>query len=324
MFFKWNDGSIRLVGRWGTLCDESISATTTGAMIEFEFIGSMALVYFDVITNEQPYPHLWIQVDGGAKIECPLDAYLRIATNSGGSHNVKIIYKGGVERHHRWYEPLTGKVTFKGYEAEGSGILPEDNRKIIEFVGDSITEGVLIDDNYSYDKVPDGQLLRVYQDDVCATYAWLVAQELNLKPIFMGYGAVGMTKGGMGAVPKASKAYPFVFNNCEVDITPDYVLINHGANDSKAISEEYISEYEITLNLIRKIHPRAKIISLSAFCGIHNEALGKFIEKYNESLHEKVIFIDSKGWIAKSPLHPNRKGHIAVAEKLIPILKEFI
>ena len=75
---------------------------------------------------------------------------------------------------------------------ENPAELPADERKTIEFVGDSITEGVLIDVDF-YDKDSDfissqDQNNRCYQDDVCATYAWQTAEALNLRPIFMGYG----------------------------------------------------------------------------------------------------------------------------------------
>ena len=91
---------------------------------------------------------------------------------------------------HRWYQPLIGKISFCGFEAEKEGTLPMDFRKTIEFIGDSITEGVLVGEDYRVDSFE--QLNRVYQDDAMATYAYKTALALNLKPVIMGYGATGI------------------------------------------------------------------------------------------------------------------------------------
>jgi lysophospholipase L1-like esterase len=198
-------------------------------------------------------------------------------------------------------------------------------------VGDSITEGVLIDVDYYKGFVGAepasyiDQNNRVYQDDACATYAWLTAERLNLRPIVMGYGAVGATRAGQGKVPPAAEAYPYNFDGSPITRPePDYILINHGANDRGHSAEEYTEKYAGLLDVIRKMNPHAKIFALSAFCGGHHEALGKLIEEYNRANGTDVVFIDSTGWIPVEPLHPLRDGHNTVAEHLVPILKELL
>lgn len=314
--------AVRLTGRWDKRNDKVATATTPGAVIELAFRGNMAVLAFDVETNEQPYPHLWISVDGGGKIEAPLDSFLRVMAPENGQaeHVVQIIYKGGVERHHRWYPPLTGKISFLGADVEEAGVLPPEHRKTIEFVGDSITEGVLTDDYSAY---LDGQHNRVYTDDVCATYAWKTAEALNLRPIMMGYGAVGITKSGQGAVPKAEEAYPYCYYDCPITHAPaDYIVINHGANDQNASVESYISGYERLLDVIRKRNPTSKCIVLGAFCGVFAEELRTMVENYNQKNDAAVFYIDTVGWIPKEPLHPLRAGHQVIADHLVPILKE--
>ena len=331
MKIPYTHESIRLTGRWDTTNPNYAEATATGSYIEFAFEGDMALVCFDVTANATPYLHLWVEVDRGARVEVPIDNYLRITTPTYGKHTVRIIYKGGTEANRRWYRPLTGKVSFVGVEVE-KPLLPEkDDRPIIEFVGDSITEGVLIDVDFYRGLegcVPASyidQNNRCYQDDVCATYAWLTAERLNLRPVFMGYGATGATKSGMGKVRSAPEAYPYNFDGSPVTReTPDIVLINHGANDRGHSAEEYVTKYGELLDVIRAMNPNAKLIALSAFCGGHHEALGAFIKEYNEKNGTSVAFIDSTGWIPVEPLHPLRDGHKTVADHLTPILKDLI
>lgn len=327
MNFTYTHPSVRLTGRWD-MSSNCATATATGSYIELAFKGRAATLHFDVYGNNYPHLHLWIEVDGGAAVEAPIDAYLRVTAKDDGEHICKIIYKGGTEAYSRWFAPLEGKVSFIGYNADDCGTLPEDNRKIIEFVGDSITEGVLIDVDYfgdGEDEFPVSQHNRVYQDDVCATYAWLTAEALELRPVFMGYGAVGVTRSGQGKVPAAQIAYPYNFDGSPITRPqPDIIMINHGANDRHKPAELYIEKYGELLDVIRKMNPNATIVSLSAFCGGHHEELGRFIKEYNEKNGSCIYFIDSFGWVSPEPLHPLRDGHATVAEHLIPLLREII
>ena len=320
--------SVRLTGRWDVRDPRYAETTTTGSYVEFAFEGRMATALFDIEANAQPLLHLWIEVDGGVRVEAPIDRYLRVMAPTDGKHICRIIYKGGTENDRRWYLPLTGKVSFIGVVTDHPIAIGEDTRKTIEFVGDSITEGVLIDTDYYADGEPASyidMLTRIYQDDVCATYAWLTAEKLNLRPTFMGYGAVGATRAGMGKVPAAPISYPYNFDGSPLSRPePDIIMINHGANDRSRTAEEYTACYEKLLDVIRSLNPNAKIVSLSAFCGGHHEALGKLIADYNQKNGTDVAFIDSTGWIPVEPLHPMRDGHATVAEHLAPILKELI
>lgn len=319
MLFDVNRNSVRFTGRWN-MTEKNATTTATGGKIELAFDGSYAVLCFDINTNEHPFPHLWIRVDGGTKIEVPLDKELRIETKDSSNHFVEIIFKSAVETQHRWYEPLKAKVSFCGFEAEGEGILPVDERKIIEFIGDSITEGVLIDARENPDNLNMNR--RVFEDDATATYAYLTAEMLNMKPVIMGYGAVGMTRSGNGAVPKPLLSYPYCYNNAlYIDAKADIIVINHGANDRGATEETYIKTYEEFLSLVRSRNSNAKIVVLSPFCGVYSDALDEMVKNYNEKNNDRVLFVSTVGWIEPKPLHPLREGHRTVAEKLSKIIK---
>ena len=323
MFFSYNAPSVRYTGRYAKYGDAMV-ATATGSTAEIAFVGNMITLHFDLDGNEHPLPHLWLSLDGGAKFEVPLDRYLRVECEHG-AHTLTVIHKGAKETQARFFHPLCGKISFLGYEAEGEGALAPDNRKTIEFVGDSITEGVLIDEFYRVAGWEDDQDNRPYQDDVTATYAYLTAKALGLRDLHMGYGAVGVTRAGCGAVPKAAEAYPYCFEGAPVTYDhPDYILINHGANDRAAGVEAYTTEYYELLKIIRKTHPSAKIFSLSAFVGFAPEELGETVARFNREFHDDVVFISSKGWIPADPLHPYRDGHRIVADHLIEALRPYI
>ncbi|MBE6599518.1 MAG: hypothetical protein E7638_08765 [Ruminococcaceae bacterium] len=325
MFIPFSSESIRYTGRFAEDCTNindtpTMTATAPGSYFELAFRGDMCVLRFNIDFNTTPLPHLWIEVDGGAKVEVPLDRFIRLQAGEG-EHTVKVTFKGVREIHHRWYHPLSGKVSFEGYDADAPGSLPEDNRKTIELVGDSITEGVLIDEDYRY--FEEDQKNRQYQDDATATYAYLTAEALNLRPLNMGYGAVGVTRSGCGAVPKAAEAYPFCFDGAPVTYDhPDYILINHGANDRRGSEENYIREYKGLLDVVRSAHPTSKIICLSAFLGVFPTALKELINTYNREHNDNILFIDATLWVPPQPLHPARDGHRIIADKLTAILKK--
>ncbi len=328
MNVSYSHESIRLNGRWDKSSTQAAVTTAPGSYIEFAFYGEMALALFDVENNFKPFLRLWIQIDGGDMVETVIDSYIRIKTVHTGKHICKIIYKGGTEASHRWNSPLRGKVSFIGIQTQSPIPLGEDTRKSIEFIGDSITEGVLIDvDFYRGGNVrfDIDQLNRPWQDDVCATYAYLTAEALNLRPIFMGYGGVGVTRAGVSGVPAATESYLYNFDGSPITHnSADYILINHGANDRNAGVENYLDKYRELLDVVREHNKNSVVIALSAFVGVYHEELGQMIEEYNAEHRCNVYYIDSFGWIPTSPLHPLRDGHKTVSEHLVPILKNII
>lgn len=329
MVITYSHESVRLTGRWKQYPDRAVT-TTPGAYFEFAFNGDMAVIRFDTLINQEPHLHLWIQLDGGAKIEAPVSPYLRVQASKVGQHICRVIYKSSVEETGRWYAPLTGALQFLGVQTNTPVALPADTRPIMEFIGDSITEGVLIDLDYhegTHRAYHTGQLNRPFQDDACATYAWLTAEALGYRPIIMGYGAVGATRAGAGDVPEAASSYPFFFDGEPLDKTvpqANAVVINHGANDGHAAPERYAERYGQLLDRVRERSPQAEIFAVSAFCGKQKDTLQALVQTYNAAHGCNVHFINASEWIPPEPLHPFRDGHAEVAKHLAPALREIL
>lgn len=315
---RCTDQSLRFVGRWQITSDKAV-ATAPGSHFYLAFEGTMAILHFETLWLIPPYPHLWISIDDGAWIEVPIEKHLRIQTKTTGNHIAKIVFKSAIEKAHRWYQPLCGCVELTGVDAL-PGVLPEMHRKTIEFVGDSITEGVLIDEETSNGTKYHG---RPYEDDVMAGYAWLSAEALNLDPLYMGYGAVGVTRSGQGSVPRAALSYPYCFDGVKVKYdSPDYILINHGANDMFDTGEHFVECYLELLDVIVSLHPQSMLILLQPFCGVFTEEM-KIIKKRFEIKYGKTAYlILTEGWVPFEPLHPHRDGHQIIAKHLIEELKK--
>ena len=105
----------------------------------------MITLHFDTSTNIDHFPHLWVELDEQGRVEVPVDQFLKVEAKEDGKHILKIVVKSAHEFQNRWAAPLQAIVRFQGADVEGPETLPKDERKIIEFIGDSITEGILID-----------------------------------------------------------------------------------------------------------------------------------------------------------------------------------
>ena len=317
-----NHNSIRLTGRWHRGNGDAIT-TATGGTIEIAFCGKTILLYFNTDMNMEPVPHIWICADHGANMEAVVQRVLRVEMPDDGPHHIRIIYKGAVEHQHRWHMPLMGKIHFTGYEADAPATLPPDTRPIIEFIGDSITEGQQIDAMHEFSPVLADNY--TFQNDGAASYGFLTAQLLDMRPWLIGYGCLGVTHGGRGGVPKAAESYPYNFAGSPVqDFNASVIVVNLGANDRIHPAEDYTSEYRNLLSVIRKHNPSAKLIALSAFCGVYPAALREMVEQFNRETQDSVFFIDSAGWVPAEPLHPGRDAHRLIAEKLATAIRALL
>ncbi len=326
MFFGTE--KIRLTGRWSTLKNGNTVTTACGSMAEIGFCGSSAVIECNTDYMKEPYPHLWICVDDSAYVEASVSRFIRINAKKDGKHTVKVVLKSSVEMQHRWFEPLEAKLEIIGFNADDYYELPGDSRKLIEFVGDSITEGILIDENnrvLSTETFIDDQINRVHQDDSMAAYGYRTAELLNCRAAVFAYGGVGITKGGSGGVPRAEKIYKYCINNMENNgYTPDLIVTNYGANDWNMEPQIYISGYEKVLKIIRETHPDTQIVVLSPFKGFFREELADFVTAFNKKYNDNVYYINSYGWVPKDPVHPIRENHGVIAGRLAPILDKFL
>ncbi|MBR5312860.1 MAG: hypothetical protein IKU40_08280 [Clostridia bacterium] len=313
---------IRYTGRWNVSETEAVS-TANGSYAEFAFSGECAVIEFGIDHCTIPFPRVYICVDGGADIEVPLDKFIRISAEDG-EHTVRIVLKGSVELQNRWLSPLEAAVSVRSLEADAFFPLPEDNRKIIEFLGDSITEGISIDVERRFVHY-GGSRDMVFWDDSTAGYAWLTAKLLDLRPVIMGYGCLGTTRMGAGNIPDVCESYPYYSDGCPMESAhADYIVINHGTNDRGAEREIFRRQYRRLLEIVRARNPQAKIIALTPFCGALADEIREITETYTRDTGDAVYYIDTTGWIAPEPLHPTRAGHKTVAHNLAEIFRKEI
>ena len=318
MIIKPCDELIRYTGRWRVDENEAIS-TANGNYLEFCFKGDNALISYNIDDCQRPFPHVYIRVDGGAYVETAIDRYLRISAEYG-VHKVELVLKSSLELQSRWAEPLVSKVGVLGIEAEDSLPLPEDKRPIIEFIGDSITEGTMTDTQYRYYGTKDDL---VYMNDSVAGYPWQTAKALDMRLVTMGYGCLGVTKGGAGGIPPAEEAYPFYSEGYPMPSqNADIIVINHGSNDMKAERELYRNAYESFLDSVRERNRESLIFCIAPFVGVLSKEVSEAVESHNKRTGDRVVYVDTTDWIPPRPLHPLREACVDIGKRLAKIIEE--
>lgn len=322
MIIKPNSDFIRYTGRWNIGENEAVS-TANGSYAEFSYSGSCAVLEFGTENLVTPYPHIYISADNGAYIETSTDKFIRVSAEYG-VHTVRVVLKGSVESQNRWYSPLQSAVALRSIEADEFLPLPADNRPTVEFLGDSITEGISIDVEPRYTRY-GGNNDMVYWDDATAGYAWLTAKNLDMRPIIVGYGCLGVTREGAGGIPNACEAYPYYSDGCMTgDFSADYIVINHGTNDRRADPVTFAGQYTRFLEIVRERNPKSKIIALIPFCGAWKTELPAIVDKFNRENGDTIHCIDTDGWVSPTPLHPSREGHETVSRHLAEEIRKIM
>lgn len=312
---------VRLLGRWDTSgAPDRFLAVNPGSSLAFRYEGTTCVLHVDRSANKPPLPQLWVQLDGTwAKHVVDSDTIVVGEDAAAGPHEVWVVLKSADEHQSRWREPLVASFTLTGIEAPGGTFLlpPPRKPRILEAIGDSITEGILVDGKGK--DWPD-------KADSRATYAFLTAMALDCEPRIIGFGAQGVTRGGNGGVPPAGLAYPFVHNGvAAADDPADIVVINHGANDGGVPNIENV--YRRLIALARQRNPQAEIFCVGPFPQVHGRSVRYAVAGARADGDTHVYFVSTEGWLDRKAdttegVHPNAQGHAKAAKKLTAVIRE--
>lgn len=317
-------------GRWDRRKPDRAVTVNSGSYVRARFSGARLDATFDLALNQPKctctkdgsYPTIAWRIDDGAWQEAELAATVTLAQGlAPGSHSVLLMVRGLDEHQSRWTPPLVASVTFTGFASAKlerplrSWTKP---RLTMEFLGDSITEGVIVNEGRA-GVLPGIPFTWPWLADARRSYAAQTALSLEAEWRQVGFGATGLVHGGSGGAPGALAAFDFFYAGCPRDTwQPDVVVINQGTNDPP--SPEYTGLYRQYLALIRKAYPKAKLVALRPFNGSHGDDINAAVAACNAAGDTKVYYLDSAGWYS-GPVHPNGEGSAALAEKLVRALK---
>jgi lysophospholipase L1-like esterase len=190
----------------------------------------------------------------------------------------------------------------------------------MEFLGDSITEGVAL-----HEQGPDGQTTATWRTDGPHAYATLTATELDAEWRQVGFGRQGLTIVANGGAPKAQDAFNWIYAGVPRDSwQADVVVINQGTNDSGASGETFAPLYLGFLELVRAAYPQAKIVALRPFAGVFASEIAAQVQARHDAGDAAVYYVDTSGWTSPGDftdgLHPNVSGSLKIRDQLVNAL----
>jgi lysophospholipase L1-like esterase len=305
---------IRYQGRWGHLGD-AMATVNAGSGAVLRFTGRRIAVTFDQSTVTHP-PQIYVRIDRGDRVLYTVDRDRIDLTARPGVHTLEITVKDVDERANRWNPPLRSGLLLTGFRLDpGASTLrppaPADRR--IEFLGDSITQGVRA----------AGPTLGVNGSDATKDYAWLTGRALRADFRQVGFGAQGITRPGGGEVPPSGQALPFNFAGSPVEPTyvPQVVVVNQGTNDGLAGTDPVVFQaaYLDYLRQIRATWPDAWIFAMRPLGGYFAREIAAAA-----AADDHTVYVDTTGWLIAADytdgLHPSYAGHLRVAHRLAPVI----
>ena len=310
-------------GRWDRRQPERVITVNSGSSIKARFEGTGMIALFDTAVNQLPFPTIAWRIDGGSWQEAEIAPSVTLAEKlSPGPHDLFLMARGLDEHQSRWASPLIASITLTDLTPTAGRFIPllvETGPKL-EFLGDSITEGVLVHDEMLKETpwpwLTDGRL----------SYAGLTAMELHAQWRQVGFGGQGVTRGGSGGIPAASDTLNFFYKDCpRDDWQPDAVIINQGTNDRGVKPDFFKPIYAAYLKQIRTAYPKAKIIAIIPFCGAQSESIKAVIQERHQDQDTQSYVIDASQWLRHEDytdgLHPNVRGGEKAAKQLAAELR---
>jgi lysophospholipase L1-like esterase len=321
------DPAIQFHGRWDRRQADRAITVNSGSYIVARFDARSITARFDLSRNKAPLPTLAWRIDGQDEQwrESEITESMELAKDlKPGEHTILLLVRGLDEHQPRWSPPLTASVTFLGFDLPAGGKfvqIPDESKLKIEFIGDSITEGVRV-----HGKEP-GRETWPCTSDALRAYPLKTAMKLDAEWRQVGFGRLGIIITGNGGVPAAPDAFDWFYEGCpRDDWQADVVVVNLGTNDFKATSDQFRPGYAKELSVIRKAYPKAIILALRPFNGAHADDIQAEVAARKTSGDARIAYVDTTGWLEKSDftdgVHPNVGAGDKLANDLAPIIKK--
>jgi hypothetical protein len=312
---------MQFYGRWDRTTSTAITVYS-GANVTARFQGTGITAKLDLSHSQSPVTTVEWQIDGGPWTETDVKATMQLATGlAPGMHDVVFMGRGMEELFNRWNPPVVASLNFIGFDVEGGALVPtaRPSRLKMEFIGDSITEGVRVYMNNASDPWhTNGRL----------AYPCLVAQALGAEWNQIGFGHQGILQTGHGNVPVAADSFDWVYGTIPRDKSwvADVVVLNQGTNDRDASGTTFQPAFAKYLDVIRAGYPNALFFVLRPFGGYREAEIAAATNAKIAAGDKKMFYVDTTGWLDPTAdytegLHPNVMGHQKATAALLPILR---
>ncbi|WP_117215034.1 GDSL-type esterase/lipase family protein [Allorhizocola rhizosphaerae] len=302
-----NDANLQYYGRWNRSDSSWYAMGWAGGYVDARFTGSSIGVRqrntIDLYFSINNAPLQWRRnVSGNVTLATGL---------TGSSHTIRIGYR---ERAGSY----TGDPVFGGLIlASGAQTMPISRpANFVEFIGDSITVG------------------QPNANRPFTAYPWLTAEGL-------GAGHSQVAQGGACLVSQNCYGMMDWFRRSSAWATYDdwnfatyqatAVVINLGTNDvGHGVSTTQFQQGYITmLQRVRSAYPNAHIFAMGVFRNRYVTETRNAVAARTAAGDTRVYFVDTTGWInpatdTSDNVHPTDAGHAKIAQRLRPILDQYI
>jgi hypothetical protein len=312
---------VQFYGRWDFTGGQAITVYS-GSHVTARFNGTGISARLDLSHSQGPVTTVTWQIDGGPWTNANVAATMPLATGlPAGTHDVVFMARGMEELFNRWNPPVVASLNFLGFDVQGGALIPTARpvRYKIEFVGDSLTEGVRI--------VPDNGGGDPWHTDGHLAYPCQIALMLGAEWRQVGFGHQGLLQAGHGNVPKAADSFDWVYATVPRDgWVADMVVLNQGTNDRDASSTAFRPEFARYLGIIRKGYPQAKILVLRTFGGYREADIAAEVAARIAAGDTNMFYVDTTGWLTAADyqegLHPNLQGTAKIIGLLLPEMRK--
>ncbi|MEV0272539.1 GDSL-type esterase/lipase family protein [Hamadaea sp. NPDC050747] len=301
------DANIQYYGRWNRSDPAYFSMGWAGGYLDARFTGSSIGVRqrntIDLYYSIDQAPLQWRRgVSGNVSLATGL---------SGSSHTIRIGYREKAGSY-------TGDPVFGGLILASGAQTTAIGRpgNFVEFIGDSITVG------------------QPNADRPFTAYPWLTAEGL-------GAGHSQVAQGGACLVSQDCYGMMDWFRRSSAGVSYDdwnfatyqatAVVINLGTNDvgHSVTSTQFQQGYVVMLERVRQAYPNAEIFAMGVFRARYVTETRNAVAARTAAGDGKVHFVDTTGWIdpttdTSDNVHPTEAGHVKIAQRLRPILDQYI
>ena len=313
---------VQFYGRWDFTTGTAITVYS-GAHVTARFNGTGISARLDLSHSQAPVTTVTWQIDGGAWTDADVAATMPLATGlPAGEHEVVFMARGMEELFDRWNPPVVASLNFLGFDVQGGALIPTARpvRYKIEFIGDSITEGVrIVNPNGTDPQHTDGELAYPCQISLILGAEWRQ----------VGFGHQGILQAGHGEVPVAADSFNWVYATIPRDSwVADMVVLNQGTNDRDATSAAFQPEFARYLGIIRAGYPQAKIVVLRPFGGYREDDIAAVVAARVAAGDAQMFYVDTTGWLVAADytegIHPNLQGTAKIIAALVPELRKLM
>lgn len=347
--FKATEKHVKIIGRTHYYNDVLWLALSGGG-VEFSFYGKKAEVTLKgdaIASTGTNLARIGISVNGKRVIDDQMDQPLKTYTVFDSDMEQEVTIR--ILKLSEAAMSTVGIQEIAVHAADGIKPTPDNARKI-EFIGDSITCGYGVDDEYELHSFSTAT------EDITKTYAYLTAQQLEADYSMVSYSGYGIITGYTEDDTKlTTHLIPDYYEQVgksegKFDDTllpqdirwdfnkfvPDLIVINLGTNDDSYTKDdiskqtEYAREYVEFLKMIRRNNPHTPILCT---LGMMGDRLYPYIEQavkhYTRETGDNNITamkfdvqLEADGYAAD--FHPSQATHRKAAGKLITQIRELM